>query len=309
MPDGAGFTVENASFRPITAAELLAMEIPPRRTLLTPWLPEKGAAMLYAPRGLGKTYLSLSAAYAVASGGSVLRWQAPEARPVLFVDGEMPLVALQERVTGIASASETQPPHDDFLRFLPADHFRDGLPDLASQLGRDMLERLADGVALVVLDNLSSLAKGRENEADDWQPMQDLVLSLRRSGTTTLIVHHSGKGGQQRGTSRREDVLDTVISLRRPEGYEAAEGARFEVHFEKARGFTGADAVPFEASLQVGDACSLRWESADLRQDEKAAAFELFAVGQKPPEVAKQLGVHRGTAYRWHLEWRNGGGE
>jgi hypothetical protein len=88
--------------------------------------------------------------------------------------------------------------------------------------------------------------------------MQDLVLSLRRTGTTTLIVHHSGKGGQQRGTSRREDVLDTVISLRRPEGYEAPEGARFEVHFEKSRGFTGGDAIPFEASLQVGDDCAIR---------------------------------------------------
>jgi putative DNA primase/helicase len=69
--------------------------------------------------------------------------------------------------------------------------------------------------------------------------MQELVLSLRRSGTTTLIVHHSGKGGQQRETSRREDVLDSVISLRRPDGYEPSEGARFEVHFEKSRGFTG----------------------------------------------------------------------
>ena len=70
MPDGgAGFSVEDATFRPMTAAELLKMEIPLRRTLLMPWLPEKGAAMLYAPRGLGKTYLSLSVAYAVASGG------------------------------------------------------------------------------------------------------------------------------------------------------------------------------------------------------------------------------------------------
>jgi putative DNA primase/helicase len=34
-----------------------------------------------------------------------------------------------------------------------------------------------------------------------------------------LIVHHTGKGGEQRGTSRREDVLDTSISLRRPADY------------------------------------------------------------------------------------------
>lgn len=307
MADGGGFTVENATFQPITAAELLNMEIPPRRTLLAPWLPEKGAAMLYAPRGLGKTFLSLSIAYGVASGCDLLRWRVPESRPVLFVDGEMPLAALQERLTGIALAAEGGPPSDDFLRFLPADYFRDGLPNLASQEGRDLLERLSDGVALIVLDNLSSLAVGRENEADDWQPMQDLVLSLRRSGTSTLIVHHSGKGGQQRGTSRREDVLDTVVALRRPEDYEATDGARFEVHFEKHRGFAGLDAAPFEAALEIAGDGAIRWQTAELRQDDKAAAFRLFETGQAPPAVAKQLAVHRSSAYRWHKEWSNGG--
>ena len=94
----------------------------------------------------------------------------------------MPLAALQERLAGIAAAAGAHPPQDELLRFLPADYFRDGLPDLASQQGRDLLQRLANGVSLVVLDNLSSLARGRENEADDWQPMQDLVLNLRRSG-------------------------------------------------------------------------------------------------------------------------------
>ena len=309
MADDAGFTIENATFLPITAADLLKMEIPPRRTLLAPWLPEKGAAMLYGPRGVGKTHLSLSVAYAVASGGKVLRWQAPEARPVLFVDGEMPLAALQERVAGIALASEVQPPKDDFLRFLPADHFRDGLPDLASPQGQEMLERLSEGVALIVLDNLSSLAHCRENEADDWQPMQELVLSLRRRDTSTLIIHHSGKGGQQRGTSRREDVLDTVISLRRPDGYEPSEGSRFEVHFEKARGFTGADAMPFEALLSVGEDGAIGWQTADLKQIDKAIGFEMFEGGAKPSDVEKALGVHRATVYRWQKAWKNGRGE
>jgi putative DNA primase/helicase len=100
-------------------------------------------------------------------------------------------------------------------------------------------------------------------------------------------------------------VLDTVISLRRPDGYEPTEGARFEVHFEKSRGFTGADAVPFEASLQIAGADgAISWQTTDLNQDEKAAAFEWFEAGRKPPDAAKQLGIHRATAYRWHKEWK-----
>lgn len=34
----------------------------------------------------------------------------------------------------------------------------------------------------------------------------------------------------QRGTSKREDVLDTVISLQQSDDYDAKEGASFEIH-------------------------------------------------------------------------------
>ena len=69
---------------------------------------------------------------------------------------------------------------------------------------------------------------------------------------SVLVIHHGGKSGQQRGTSRKEDVLDTVIALRKPPDYQADQGARFEIHFEKSRGFFGPEAEPFEVRL-VGD--------------------------------------------------------
>jgi putative DNA primase/helicase len=319
MDDGTAFQIINelddqidqdAAQRifPITAAELLRMDILPRETLLTPWLPRAGAAMLYAPRGIGKTYLSLSVAYAVASGGQCLRWQTAKPARVLFIDGEMPLASLQERLAGIAQGAGSEPPSDDFLRFLPADHFRDGLPKLTSPEGLALIKASSEGTDLIVLDNLSSLATGRENEADDWQPMQDLILSLRRRKVSTLIVHHAGKGGQQRGTSRREDVLDTVLALKRPDDYDASEGARFEVHFEKARGFTGADALPFEAKLITDAVGASTWSSVDLHTDGKAEAFKMFANGAKAEDVARTAGVSRPTAFRWQKDWREGGG-
>jgi hypothetical protein len=65
--------------------------------------------------------------------------------------------------------------------------------------------------------------------------MQNWLLRLRRKGVAVLLVHHAGVNGRQRETSRREDALDTVIALRRPADYSPEEGARFEVHIEKAR--------------------------------------------------------------------------
>src|SRR5271166_4626139 len=68
--------------------DFLRLDIPAREMLLNPILPERSLAMLYAPRGVGKTLLSLSIGLAVAGGCALLRWSAPRQRRVLYVDGE-----------------------------------------------------------------------------------------------------------------------------------------------------------------------------------------------------------------------------
>src|SRR5580704_13669659 len=56
--------------------EFLKIDIPAREMLLSPILPERSLAMLYAPRGVGKSWLGLSMGLAVAAGESLLRWSA-----------------------------------------------------------------------------------------------------------------------------------------------------------------------------------------------------------------------------------------
>jgi hypothetical protein len=63
--------------------------------VLDPIIPEKDLVMLYAARGTGKTHVALDIAYAVATGGSFLKWQAPKPRRVLLVDGKMPASAFR----------------------------------------------------------------------------------------------------------------------------------------------------------------------------------------------------------------------
>ncbi|MCZ6565212.1 MAG: AAA family ATPase, partial [Gammaproteobacteria bacterium] len=96
-------------FETVTLAELLDKELPPRENVLAPWLPCQGLAMIHAPRGVGKTHIALGIAYAVACGGSFLRWQAVTPRNVLIIDGEMPAVVLQERLASIVKSGETEP--------------------------------------------------------------------------------------------------------------------------------------------------------------------------------------------------------
>jgi len=44
-------------------------------------------------------------------------------------------------------------------------------------------------------------------------------LAQPGAGKSVFFVHPAGKSGTQRGSSRKEDVLDTVINLRRPPDY------------------------------------------------------------------------------------------
>ena len=93
------------------------------------------------------------------------------------------------------------------------------MPDLSTKGERAALEKFILDSDLII-DNISTLFRsGIENEAESWQPVQDWALELRRRGKSVLFIHHAGKGGQQRSTSKREDILDAVITLKQPEGY------------------------------------------------------------------------------------------
>ena len=169
--------------RTVSLHDFLAMEIPPREHILAPWLPTQGLTMLYAKRGIGKTHMGLGVAFAVASGGKFLKWVAPKPRKVLFIDGEMPAVALQERLAALVAGTETEPPSADYLRIITPDLQERGIPDIGSEDGQAAIEEHLDGVELVILDNLSTLARiGKENESESWLPIQEWVLGLRRRG-------------------------------------------------------------------------------------------------------------------------------
>jgi hypothetical protein len=289
-PKGIGLA-EPTALCPIGLEDFLTRPFPPREMVCAPWLPVAGLAMLYAPRGVGKTHVALGLAHAVASGGRFLKWHAPKPRRVLVIDGEMPAITLQDRLLAISQGSTLKLPSDDYLRILASDLERNGLPDLSSVDGQQRYDAIIGEADLIIVDNISTLCRsGRENDAESWLPVQSWALAQRRANRSVLFVHHGGKGGAQRGTSRKEDVLDSVVSLRRPEDYSPAEGARFEVHFEKSRGFTGTDAEPFEAALTISG-----WAVRDLNDALEDRVMALKEDGLTQREIAAEIGRSLGT--------------
>lgn len=188
--------------------------------------------MIYAKRGVGKTFASLEVAFAVASSGSMFngRWKAQNPRKVLFVDGEMPVITIKERLATIISNADIKEFNPEYLQILTPDLQEQEMPDIATAEGQNAVnEFIEEGTALVIIDNLSTLARtGRGNESESWIPVQEWILSLRRRSIAVLIIHHAGKSGEQRGNSKKEDILDTVIKLERPSDYKSEEGARLK---------------------------------------------------------------------------------
>ena len=294
-PDRHG--VEDRKLRVVNAAELLTLKIPPREHILEPILQTQSTSMLFAKRGFGKTYLSLGTGCAVAAGAPFLRWKAPKPRKVLYCDGEMPAISMQERFASIVAGMDTAM-EPDFFRLITPDLQSNPMPSLSGIIGQSIIEDQLGDTELLILDNISTLTTGgKENEAESWLPVQQWVLSLRRRGISVLLIHHAGRNGEQRGTSRREDVLDTMITLRRADDYTESEGARFEIHFTKARSIHGKDAEPFEVRMHTESGAAI-WTMSDLDDVTESRVRSLLDDGLSIREAAKELGIHRSRVER-----------
>ena len=95
-------------------------------------------------------------------------------------------------------------------------------------------------------------------------------------------------------------VLDTVIALRHPADYDPADGAQFEIHFEKSRGIYGDAVKPFIAKLSENSNGQREWSMADYAESTFERVVELRKEGLTGSEIAESLGVNKSTVSR-HL--------
>jgi putative DNA primase/helicase len=289
-----------ASLELLTYEQLVNRAIPPRQFILSPWLPESGIAMVYSRPGVGKTYLGLSIALAVASGEQLFDWTVPIARKVLYLDGEMHESDLQVRIKKLGLGFKSK--NFNNLLFINGSWLPKGIlmPDLATPEGQRFIDERLGDTKLLVLDNLSTLIRtGKDNDAEAWRPVQSWLLTLRWRGISTLIVHHAGKSNNddgipiQRGSSAREIILETILALKRPKDYSAEDGCLFEGHFTKFRGSSGSDAAPFEAKIEEKND-SFTWKHRNLELRTYDRVVNLFHEGiTNPNEIAKNLGITR----------------
>jgi putative DNA primase/helicase len=197
---------------------------------------------------------------------------------------------MQDRLRSIC----VNQPDPDYLNIVSFDLYDGPVPNLATEEGQDRLEPVIAPAEVLMVDNLSCLVfdDGR-GDAESWETIQAWIISLRRRGKTVLLFHHSGKNGTQRGTSRRADALDAVIKLDRPADATGADGCRFTVTFEKARGQLGKEGEPFEAMLE-GGVWTMKTEDVSRLE----AVADLVLEGKSIRKIADELGAKLTTIHR-----------
>lgn len=275
----------------MSVADFMQKQITPKTYIVDPWLKQGDLALISAPRGVGKTWLALSIAKTATRDFSFGKWENGIPTGCLYIDGEMAEYELQERLIDLHMES---PKAEATFKLISADNMRSrgvhGL-NLTNQSCRDGIAKYLKNhpeFKLLIIDNLASLTPGLdENIKKDWDNINQWLLGLRANGIAVVMIHHTGKGGEQRGTSAREDNLDISIKLKRPEGYSQTEGALFDVEFTKGRSIYGDSAKPFRLHLEKTTG-QLAWtvETGETKR-EQIISMSNDGIGQK--EISKKL--------------------
>jgi putative DNA primase/helicase len=89
-----------------------------------------------------------------------------------------------------------------------------------------------------------------------------------------------------------------VLALRPPADYAPSDGARLEIHFEKARGLYGDAVKPIEARLTPDGMGGTRWAWRPACVGELDRVAALLKDGLNPNQIARELGISKSKSYR-----------
>jgi AAA domain-containing protein len=238
----------------VSSSELESLNLQPRKKLLDEWFCEGDLGFIFAVRGVGKTWLGLLIARALSEGEKLGDWQVKEPVKVVFIDGEMPPDLMRDRDKGLQRA----PGEVEFLNHeILFERTGKVLNITEPEVQRAITEHcIREGVKVVILDNLSTLASGmKENDSFAWEMVNNWLLDFRRHKIAVVLVHHAGRSGEARGTSKREDAAFWVMALDDAKTHaDDKHGARFISRFTKPSRNTPDEVPPYEWHIRTDTA-------------------------------------------------------
>lgn len=303
---GAKVARQPQPFRPrsemhlISAAKFVHLEVPRRKNHWGRLIQSNQTGMLFGPRGRGKTWVALSIAISISTGVPFLGRKPRRARRVIYLDGEMDLFTLRQRVVALCGSFQVEPPAN--LKFFTPEAFTDLLPSINTLEGQRTIDQMiGTDWDVIFIDNYSAWSGDGRETAEAWAPMMRWMLGHKRAGRTVIVIHHTGKTGKQRGSSSHEDALDWSVALK-PADDAAVDGAlRFNLVWEKSRHLAATEVQPIAATMRHGKEGELTWHhQPGMHRDPRInKARAMKAKGMSQVAIAQELEVDRTTVGRW----------
>jgi putative DNA primase/helicase len=300
------FDVKEAHFQPsenmelIPANELVTLSVLPRKKHWAEFIKSNQTGMIFGERGRGKTWFAMGLALSMSCRVEFLGHKPNKARRVIYLDGEMDLVTFQQRMLQICNSLGVEPPAN--LRVFTPEAFTDLLPSINTLDGQKVIDKLI-GTAweILIVDNYSAWSSDGRETAEAWAPFMRWMLGHKRAGRTVIVIHHSGKAGKQRGSSKHEDALDWSINLISDKQSPQYGALRFSLVWEKARHLASDKITPIAVTMQRGEDGTLVWGyQHGVHKDPKIVKAEkLKAEGATNTQIAQTLDVDRTTVGRW----------
>jgi transposase len=288
-------------FSPRSMAQITAAGVEARDFLLEPLLAERSTTLIYAKTNLGKTWLALCMATAIAHRASLFgRWRAKKARKVLYIDSEMDEQSMNERVRIVAKmlydGKRLSPRYARNFLAISRSRAERGIELFKKHVVEYVKEK---EVALVVLDNLTAFTQHNDS-AKAWEETHAWIDVLKKAGCAVVIIHHENKQGGQRGTSATTNAVDNVLHLVDPNdrkekekkgGSEPIEldrdGLLMKVTVEKGREIFGEARKAFIVNI-VPNAFPPTCSAEGLPRDDKDYEPETDSSSPAPAMSAKR---------------------
>jgi RecA-family ATPase len=205
-------TIKIESLKRVDLMSAFTQQPPPLEYVL-PGMLTGTVGALVAAGGVGKSWVALQLAMAVAGGPDLLEVGIQSSGQVLYLPAEDPEIALEHRLY------DAGPQLDDTAMRVIAGNL-EIIPlmgrsvDLLAPAWADAILRLSEGKRLVVIDTLRRFHTGDENNGGDMAHLLSVMERIcERTGCAILFLHHTAKaaamngGGDQQQASRGSSVL------------------------------------------------------------------------------------------------------
>lgn len=277
--------------------DIIKQGFTPKQYVVGEWLAKGEMAMIFAGRGVGKTYIALLLAHSIACRNDFLCWPT-KGKGVMYFDGEMGKEAISRRLKMMDDSTQTANGLVKDKIFIQS--YQDCAMEMMWNLSDPNQQKLYDecieksGCDVVIIDNINTchhLMDNRDNEMSAWIRIQKWAVRQKGLGRCLIFIHHAGKSGMQLGTSQKENIQDYIIELKKSRIVSSKGTNGIEWHVDKSRD-VAPDALSdmfLEYHITESDGFYIR--HSPLNDAKKREVKRLVTDGFTKPQIAEKLNI------------------